>query len=172
MRKFVIVGSLLLAVLIALGLFFTFKTDSPIPLTSQNTNMESKKPTISTTKAKFLIYTNGTRRDFSDSRYHNLTSSLYIDPLTPYEVVSIRSVSTWDDFFKTLPMKVEKDCLSTGTGQVFCSNETESLKFYVNGKFDPNTLTRKIDDGDMLLISFGSEGKEGIDFQLKELSKL
>ena len=121
------------------------------------------------TKASFTIFTNGTLRIFTDSRYHNLSSDVYIESPNS-TVVHVKKVEiTWDGFFKTLPMKLTSDCLTTGTGQVFCTNETSALKFYINGQLDTAALSRVINSGDKLLVSYGPPDDSAIPNQLQQV---
>lgn len=107
-------------------------------------------------RASFAIFTNGTFRIFSDPKYHNKSPDVYI-PTDQTNIVLVSGEDiTWSDFFKTLPMKLEKDCLTTGTGQLFCSDKINKLKFYINGRFDPDALERKINENDKFLVSFGN----------------
>ena len=173
MSKFVFIGLTSLVFISGLAFFFA-TSDKPLPIlkSSENQNTSAEEPADGEIRAKFLIYTNGTRRDFCDSRYHNLSNEVFISPDKPSEVVVLKEKTTWNDFFMTLPMKITKECLTTGTGQVFCSNETKSLKFYINDILSPGALTREIEDRDRLLISFGSEVEDKIELQLKTLSEL
>lgn len=123
-------------------------------------NKITPKPTVVSIvnkKASFLIFTNGTKRIFTDSKYHNKSEDVFITSENP-SIINIRKeYITWGDFFKSLPspMKVEKTCLHTGTGQTFCNDHSNSLKFYLNGKLEENILEKQINSGDKLLISFG-----------------
>lgn len=132
----------------------------PVPTTAPKTH---------DVRASFAIFTNGTLRIFSDSRYHNLSPDVYIQSDNPSTIYVKKPGITWDDFFRTLPMKLSANCLTTGTGQTFCSGETQTLKFYVNGQQTPNALEQSINDGDQLLVSFGSEKGADIDNQLKQV---
>ncbi|MEK9176276.1 MAG: hypothetical protein AAB520_02415 [Patescibacteria group bacterium] len=123
-------------------------------------------------KATFAIFTNGTFRIFTDTKYHNISPDVFIASLNPNTVNVKKSDITWGDFFATLPMKLEQNCLTTGTGQVFCSNETQTLKFYINGQLDKDALNRIINNGDQLLVSYGDEKAEEIDKQLQQVPSL
>lgn len=105
-------------------------------------------------RASFAIYTNGTFRAFSDPRYHNLSEDIYINPSNPNTINVDKPSLTWSDFFNTLPMKLEKDCLTTGTGQTFCTNKTYVIQFFINGAPDPNVLDKKINVKDKLLVTY------------------
>lgn len=154
-------------------MFVTQSKTTPETLTSQNQIQEttSKTPTesqqtetspTSTTPdstpftASFEIYTNGTKRIFTAAMYHNQSDSVYIQNPDPSVVHVTASGTTWNDFFKTLPFSLYKDCLVTGTQQTFCSNETQKLRFYLNGTEDPGALEKEIQANDKLVVQYGS----------------
>ena len=108
-------------------------------------------------KASFAIYTNGTFRIFTDPKYHNLSEDVYIDSSNPNIVNVKKANTTWNDFFKTLPMQLEKNCLITGTKQTFCTNEEYTLQFYLNGEQNQSALDQVISPGDKLLVTYEKE---------------
>lgn len=120
-------------------------------------------------KASFLIFTNGTKRDFSDSRYHNLSEDVFIEKDSPTTVNVKRANITWGDFFKSLPMQLSRDCIVTGTKQTFCNSNESSLKFYINGKRTNDFLNTKINNNDKALITFGSGTEDEIQSQLNQI---
>ncbi len=122
--------------------------------------------------ARFAIFTNGVRRLFFATMYHNKSKLAYIEASDPSRVHIRQKGITWNDFFQTLPMKLTQDCLTTGTKETFCTNANESLKFYLNGTRDDTALEKEINHGDTLLISFGSETESQIQNQLKEFPAL
>lgn len=122
-------------------------------------------------RASFAIFTNGTFRDFSSSKYHNQSKDVFTQSDNPNIIYVKKKGITWNDFFKTLPMGLSKDCLTTGTGQKFCTNEDGSLKFYLNGKRDDNVLSKEIKNGDQALITYGNESEEEIKEQFQKIPK-
>lgn len=101
--------------------------------------------------------------------YHNLSPDVYIESSNP-NIVQVKKVDiTWNDFFKTLPMSLSRDCLTTGTGQTFCTEGTQTLKFYLNGQLDADALDKKISAGDQLLVSYGDEGDLEIERQVQQI---
>lgn len=139
------------------------------PLPSSSPATESAEVNY---KATFAIYTNGTFRVFTDSRYHNKSEEVFIDPASPNVVVVKKRGTTWDDFFKTLPMEVRSNCLVTGTKQTLCTTKTQTLKFYINGELVTDFLNHEIKDGDKVLISYGPASDPAIKNQLKRLDTL
>lgn len=123
-------------------------------------------------QAGFAIFTNNTFRIFTASMYHNLSEDVYIQADNPNVVYVKNQGIKWDDFFKTLPMQLTKDCLTTGTKQTFCTDEKNSLKFYLNGVRDDLALEKVIQDGDQLLVSFGPDEDPNINQQLTKVPNL
>lgn len=147
-----------LIILLGVGgfVYLNQSTNKSTPEVTSSTVTPAPSPEVKKEfSAEFVIYTNNTFRDFSNSRYHNLSPDVYIDPSNPNLVHVKKAGITWLNFFSTLPMKLKKDCLVTGTKQTFCSNDIYSLKFYINGKNTPNALDLEIKDGYKLLVSFG-----------------
>ncbi|MBI2049411.1 hypothetical protein HYT32_00645 [Candidatus Roizmanbacteria bacterium] len=120
-------------------------------------------------QARFAIFTNGLKRTFTASMYHNLSKDVYIEASDPSVVHVKRDGITWMDFFLTLPFKLDKDCLTTGTKETFCTTPNASLKFYLNGVKNDNLLFEEIKDNDLLLISYGTENEIQIKSQLNSL---
>lgn len=151
---FVVVG-----IIILLGGFMVFLNK---PQTEPAPKMEQTTSTIApfTTnqpvdiKASFTIITGNITRSFTNSKYHNQSADVYIEASDPIMVHVKKSGITWGDFFKTLPMKLTKDCLITGDGETFCDQKDGSLNFYLNDTKTPNLLEKQIKEGDKALIRF------------------
>lgn len=105
-------------------------------------------------KASFTVITNNITRSFKAEKYHNQSPDVFIESSNPTIVHVTKSGITWDDFFKTLPMKLTKDCLTTGDGENFCSGKGAILKFYINNIETPDLLNEEIRDRDEALINF------------------
>lgn len=105
-------------------------------------------------RASFTIVTGNITRNFKAEKYHNQSPDVYIESVDP-AIVHVKKIGiTWDDFFKTLPMKLTKDCLITGDGETLCNGQVGTLKFYLNGIQAPDLLDRQIKDGDKALIQY------------------
>ena len=120
-------------------------------------------------KAAFVIFTNGTKRDFSALMYHNLSPDAYITAANPNIVTVTKKGIMWQQFFDTLPFKLTKECLTTGTKQTFCTGQAGVLKFYLNGALNNNILFTEINQGDKALITYGAEEEPNLDYQLSQI---
>ena len=114
----------------------------------------SPTPKVVDYVASFEIVTLGTKRDFSDPKYHNINDYAYLSALDPQFVHLKKEGVTWQEFFDSLPMKLTKECLTTGTGQVFCTNDTKRLIFTLNYLEDANALDKEITPGAKLLVEY------------------
>ena len=115
--------------------------------------------------ANFAVFINGEPYDFDDPRMvvedsddprHNVHIH---EPR--YTVIHIhREQSTWDEFFKALEWRLTDTCLTIIDGEEYCTSETASLKFVINGVRVDSIRFQDITDIDRVLISYGSETDE------------
>ncbi|MDQ3008648.1 MAG: hypothetical protein M3Q81_03555 [bacterium] len=121
------------------------------PSASPQSELEESLPYT----ARFEIFTRGTKRIFTQAMYHNLSPELYIEARDPQLINVQKSNLTWNDFFKTLPFSLTKDCLVTGTKQTFCTSDTEKLRFFLNDQEVPEALDDVIKADDTLRVTYG-----------------
>lgn len=134
---------------------------------SHNSPAASDKLDKDTEKsASFAIYTNNIFRVFTAPMYHQQSEDVYIEAENPNKIIVVESDVTWNDFFKTLPFSLTSDCLRTGTGETFCTNDTNTLKFYLNGERNDDVLTQKINHNDSLVVSYGPNDDPNITEQI------
>ena len=113
-------------------------------------------PQTLTFTASFSITTLGTRRVFTDPKYHYRSRDVFLSPPDP-EVVHVTKPSiTWQEFFATLPapMKLELNCLTTGAGQRFCTGPQGQLRLRLDGIEHPSALSQPIAPDSKLEITF------------------
>lgn len=120
-------------------------------------------PTQATPEAAFAPYTasfqiiiNGETRTFTDPRYHNKSSDVYISPegSRQVQITVTKPNITWGDLFETLPMSVDTNCIVTGTKQTFCNNQSQQLRFYINNVESPNALDTVIESSSQLKVAY------------------
>lgn len=154
-----IIVILVLVASIYLVIFSNNPPPSPESPTSPSVSI-TETPIPTNYSASFLIFTNGTKRIFTGSMYHNLSPDVFIQNPNPAIIQVKKADTTWKDFFSTLPMGLTATCLVTGTGQTFCNDQQQSstsarLHFILNGNENPEVLDEVIQPEDKLLISFG-----------------
>lgn len=156
------------------SIYLVLFSDNPPQQNSTPTPSPTAAQQFSPYRASFLIFTNGTRRLFTASMYHNLSPDVYIENSNPSIVHVKKEGITWKDFFSTLPMGLTSTCLITGTGQSFCTEENESttaarLSFILNGKENPSLLEEIIQPNDKLLVSFGRSSDTQLQLQYDQI---
>lgn len=155
--KFLGISILALIIFLGFGLILFNKsqtqkilTPTPSPLL-EDQHEQDKKVNI---KATFTIITGNITRSFKAEKYHNQSLDVYIENPDPTIVHVTKANITWDNFFKTLPMKLSKECLITGDGETLCNGKSGTLKFYLNDIESPDLLDRAIKESDQALIKF------------------
>jgi len=116
--------------------------------------VEAQEVTQTDFTARFEIYTNGTKRVFTSAMYHNQSQDAFIQNPDPSVIYIKKPGITWDEFFKTLPFSLDKNCLVTGTKQTFCFGQSQRLHFLLNGVEAPNALDLEIKPDDYLEVRF------------------
>lgn len=151
--------------LLALGVGIGYLIFNPQPTPIKELNFAKPSPTPNvikmkmdknTSAASFGIVTNGNFWTFAHTMYHNQDDEVYIEPKNPNIVIIKNPSRTWDYFFKTLPFLLKRDCLTTGTGQSFCTDEVSRLKFYIDGVEDPDALNKTIKHKSKFLVVYGN----------------
>lgn len=154
--KYILIGVTLLLLFGIISIPYFTKNKPPVTKNSPNITAVQKTKIFEPFTASFYIKTNNTKRIFTDPKYHFRSEQVYITPDDP-SLIYIKSENiTWNDFFKTLPppMKVTKNCIVTGTGQSFCTNNKFSLQFFLNGELSPNALDTLIKPNQLLEIFY------------------
>lgn len=179
MKKFTVI----LLVIFAVFAIFRFisgahqqsqMTNQPVLPTETNaTPLVQATPSPAEFKAAFAIYTNSANRVFTDPKYHNRSQDIYLKESNPNIIIVKKAGVTWDVFFKSLPspMKVTSECLITGLGETFCTGNSGTLSFYINGQEDPEALAKPVNPGDKLLVTFGNKSATQIQSQIDQIPK-
>jgi len=167
--KKILIGLLIVA--IVGGTFFLTRQKISDKLPQTKSAITPKEELIDY-KASFAIFTNSTFRIFTATMYHNLSKDVFIQSDNPNIVHVKKAGIIWNDFFKTLPMELTKDCLTTGTSQTFCTGSNGTLKFYINGQKADDLLDLKINSGDRALISFGNDNEDELQKQLQQVADM
>jgi len=71
--------------------------------------------------------------------------------------------------FANLGIDIDSECYKFPDGRHFCSNEDYRLKYYINHQIVKDINDYVLEEGDRILITYGSETPEQIEEQLREL---
>ena len=119
--------------------------------------------------ASILVRIFGDKFDFSVPTYQIKSSWIHFEESDGTTVHRHSSGVTLGYLFDTINIGIDNKCYIFPDGRQFCSNEDYSLKYYINHQLVNNVYDYVFEDGDRILITYGSETPEQIEMQLREL---
>ncbi len=122
--------------------------------------------------ASLLAKIHGDKFDFSSPAYQIKSSWIHFEAQDGSTIHRHATGVMLGFLFDSIGIGLDDNCYTfkgTGGDRVFCTNEDFSLKFYVNHEPVDNLTERVFEDGDRILVSYGSEDQTQIDTQLLEL---
>ena len=119
--------------------------------------------------ASLLVRIFDDKFDFSVPSYQIKSSWIHFEESDGTTIHRHASEVTLGYLFDSLNIGIDSECYSFPDGRQFCTNEDYSLKYFINHKPVSDINDYIFEDGDRILISFGSETPEQIEEQLVEL---
>jgi len=119
--------------------------------------------------ASLLVRIFDDKFDFSVPSYQIKSSWIHFEESDGITIHRHASGVTLGYLFDSLNIGIDSECYSFPDGRQFCTNEDYSLKYYINHQPVEQISDYVFEDGDRILISFGSETPEQIEEQLFEL---
>ena len=111
----------------------------------------------------------GDEFDFTKPEFQLQNPFIHLENSNGYVVHRHSKDVTIGYLFETINLGLLSNCIVFHDGTKFCSNEDYILKFYINEKKVDDLRDYLIFEGDLILISYGSENQEKIAEQLAEL---
>ena len=111
----------------------------------------------------------GDEFDFTKPEFQLQSRFIHLENFDGYVIHRHSKDVTIGYLFETLNLGLLSDCIVFADGTKFCSNEDYTLKFYINEKKVGDLRDYLIFEGDLILISYGSENQEEVAEQLAEL---
>ena len=119
--------------------------------------------------ASLLVRIFGDQFDFSTSTYQIKNSWIHFEESDGTTIHRHASGVPLGYLFDTLNIGITNECYNFPDGRQFCTNEDYSLKYFINHQRVSNISDYIFEDGDRILITYGSETPEQIEEQLIEL---
>ena len=117
----------------------------------------------------FLIYINGQLKRFDDAGYFQASPYAHIHDYSFAEIHTHAVNVTLGFFFNTIGITFDATCLVFGVNESYCTNSTHSLKFYVEGKPNPEFGRKLTVDWQHYLITYGTESDEDLEKQIRNV---
>ncbi len=123
--------------------------------------------------AVMLVMINGKQAiDFSEPKYQVRSNYIHFEGRDGYNIHMHATNVNLGFLFETLGMEFTNECLTLDNGTSYCNDQTNTLKFYVNGKENDAYGNYVFRDGDRMLISYGPEDPEQINRELDILENI
>jgi len=119
--------------------------------------------------ASLLVRIFGDKLDFSSPAYQIKSPWIHFEDSDGSTIHRHSSGVTLGYLFDGMGFHINDECFAFPDGREFCTNEDYSLKHYINHQSVDNIYDHILEEGDRILISFGSEIPEEIEEQLIEL---
>ena len=122
------------------------------------------------THANILVKIFGDTFDFSAPAYQIKSAWIHFEGNDGTTIHKHATGVKFGYLFETLNIELTDECYKfPDRSRSFCSQDENTLKFYINGQKVDSVLDYETQDGDKILITFGSETPEEIESQLLEL---
>ena len=119
--------------------------------------------------ASLLVRIFGDKFDFAVPSYQIKNSWIHFEDSDRTTIHRHSTGVTLGFLFDSLNIGIDNKCFVFPDGRQFCTNEDYSLKYYINHQPVSDIREYVFEDGDRILISFGSETPEQVEEQLLEL---
>tara|TARA_B100001750_G_scaffold156657_1_gene125926 strand:- start:140 stop:736 length:597 start_codon:yes stop_codon:yes gene_type:complete len=119
--------------------------------------------------SSLLVRIFGDKFDFAVPSYQIKSSWIHFEDSDGTTIHRHSSGVTLGYLFDSMNIGIDNKCFVFPDGRQFCTNEDYSLKYYINHQPVSDIREYIFEDGDRILISFGSETPEQVEEQLLEL---
>ncbi len=126
--------------------------------------------------AAIVVFVNDELLNFGHSKFQLSSKYIHFENHNPYMLHKHASGAPLEMLFASIGMKLTSECFiinyySENESKRFCSNEIETLSFYVNGRPYNSDLSEYVfEHNDRILISFGDP--DSVSDQLSYLNSL
>lgn len=119
--------------------------------------------------ASILVKIFGDKFDFSGPAYQIKNAYIHFEGQDG-DTIHMHATGVPIEFlFKTMNIGITDDCFILPDGREFCTNDENSLEFYVNEKHVDSIINHVISQNDRILVSYGSYTVEQIKKEITEL---
>ena len=122
--------------------------------------------------AGILVKVFGDAFDFSAPAYQIKSAWIHFEGNDGTTVHKHATGVTLGYLFETLSLGLDDQCFEFQDGRSFCTDDTYSLRFFVNGEEVSDVRDYEIVEDDKILISYGAETPEEIESQILELEAM
>ena len=119
--------------------------------------------------ASLLVRIFGDKFNFAVPSYQIKSSWIHFEDSDGTTIHRHSSGVTLGYLFANIGINIDSECYKFPDGRQFCTNEDYSLKYFINHEPVKDINDYVLEEGDRILITYGSETPEQIEEQLSEL---
>ena len=119
--------------------------------------------------ASLLVRIFGDKFNFGGPSYQIKNSWIHFEDSDGTTIHRHSTGVTLGYLFANIGIGIDSECYKFPDGRHFCTNEDYSLKYYINHQIVKDINDYIFEEGDRILITYGSETPEQIEEQLMEL---
>jgi hypothetical protein len=161
-RKYMMIIIPIVAALVAIGIAAAVMSQRPTgdfgPLGSAHEH------------AVFEVRIDGDPIDFSQPRYQVRSQYLHVENGDGTTLHRHSTHVPIGEFFRSVGMSVETDCFVSDNGSRFCEDETNQLRYFVNGAERSSITDYILEENDRILIIYGNESEQEIQEAIADLN--
>ena len=120
--------------------------------------------------AAILVVVHGQKLDFSLEPFQSKSPWIHFEGGNGEIIHRHAAGITLGFLFDTIDINLNDECISYKESTEFCSDETNTLQFFINGEQINSIRNYEIKEGDKILITYGNYDKELINKQLEILN--
>lgn len=122
----------------------------------------------------FIVYLDGQQYDLTADKYqttntHSNHAHIHLHDNVGHVIHRHEHNVTLGEFFNSLGFGLTNDCITTDTNQTFCTDETNQLLLFVNGKTEADIVEYVNKEEDELLLFYGDPEDTVIPNLLEEI---
>ncbi len=122
------------------------------------------------------VYLNDKQLDLSQVKYQSTNEdekdpNVHVHDGNGDVVHKHREGATLGMFFKSIDISFDQNCLTLDTGEKYCNDEKNELRFLVNGQDDQRFANYELKDLDRVLINYGPKG-ENLETKINSITDL
>ena len=155
----------LIAIIVGYSVYVFISTDSNVAGAPPNAGKLGDEHE----HASILVRIFGDKFDFGVPSYQIKSPWIHFEDSDGTTIHRHSSGVTLGYLFANLNIIIDSECYIFPDGRQFCTNEDYSLKYYINHQIVDDINNYVIEEGDRVLITYGSETPEQIEEQLREL---
>lgn len=180
MKKTRIITTLLILIAISIGGIYLTMSKQKDGY-SYNQDGVAINPDPNHTHADFALFARGKQFDFSEERFManqagddheddgHAHDTMHLHDEVGHVIHRHKPGQTLGNFLDSIGFNTKENCITTDTGDAYCTTDSEAWRMYVNGTETDVDMEYVFADEDKILLSFGASDAD-VEVQLQQMT--